>query len=522
MTLGTDTLLDCEDRQISSLLEEVERLRSKIARLEAENARLEAKTAQLETEKSALENEKAATDAKNKALCEENAALHRQASLDSSNSHQPPSSDGLKKKKRNRTGSLRGKSGKKSGAQPGHAGKTLQPSPTPNVIVDHFPGHCEHCGAPLTADANTPYAARQVFEMPPPPPLNVTEHRAHRCQCPVCGKETRAAFPEGAAAPVQYGPRVCTTITDLRNEHFIPEDRLAKLMGHLFNVPLSRGTVGAITCRKAENLRVVSDAIFEMVAQAPVKNLDETGCRVNGTLGWMHVATTPDLTHYRYSKKRGDVPSGFRGIVVHDHWKPYRKMENVTHALCNVHHLRELLALIEIEKEEWAARMQRVLRRACHATNLARDRQKPLKSSLIALIGRQYDRIVNDACAWHDALPPLTPKPSGKGRIPHRVGHNLAMRLRDHKDEALRFLTNPDVPFSNNGAETEVRAVKGRENVSGCSRTEEGAQDFATIRSVIGTAKKRGWNVLETLSQGAKSLINKLRGVPEDPAPVPG
>jgi transposase len=107
---------------------------------------------------------------------------------------------------------------------------------------------------------------------------------------------------------VQYGPRVCTTITDLRNEHFIPEDRLAKLMGNLFNVPLSRGTVGAITCRKAEDLRVVSDAIFEMVAQAPVKNLDETGCRVNGTLGWMHVATTPDLTHYRYSKKT--MPSG--------------------------------------------------------------------------------------------------------------------------------------------------------------------------------------------------------------------
>jgi transposase len=208
--------------------------------------------------------------------------------------------------------------------------------------------------------------------------------------------------------------------------------------------------------------------------------------------------------------------------VVHDHWKPYRKMENVTHALCNVHHLRELLALIEIEKEEWAARMQRLLRRACHATNLARNRQKPLKPSLIALINRCYDRIVNDACVWHESLPHLTQKPSRKGRIPHRIGHNLALRLRDFKDEALRFLTNLDVPFSNNGAETEVRPVKVREKVSGCSRTEEGAQDFATIRSVIGTAKKRGWNVLETLSQGAKSLINKLRGVPEGPALVPG
>jgi transposase len=244
-----------------------------------------------------------ALEAKNKALSEENAAFRRQASLDSSNSHQPPASDGLKKKKRNRTGSLRGKSGKKSGAQPGHAGKTLSPSPTPDKIVDHFPSHCEHCSASLLADANTPYAARQVFDIPPPPPPIVTEHRAHRCQCPACGKETRAAFPEDVTAPVQYGPRVCATVTDLRNEHFIPEDRLAKLMGNLFNVPLSRGAAGAITRRKAEELQAVSDTIFELVAQAPVKNLDETGCRINGKPRWMHVATTPSLTHYRYSKK---------------------------------------------------------------------------------------------------------------------------------------------------------------------------------------------------------------------------
>jgi hypothetical protein len=62
------------------------------------------------------------------------------------------------------------------------------------------------------------------------------------------------------------------------------------------------------------------------------------------------------------------------GIVVHDHWKPYYTMTGVLHALCNAHHLRELKALVEIEKEDWAHRMQRLLRRACHAANLARSR----------------------------------------------------------------------------------------------------------------------------------------------------
>jgi hypothetical protein len=50
------------------------------------------------------------------------------------------------------------------------------------------------------------------------------------------------------------------------------------------------------------------------------------------------------------------------GIVVHDHWKPYYTMSGVLHALCNAHHLRELKALIDIEKEDWARKMQQLLR----------------------------------------------------------------------------------------------------------------------------------------------------------------
>ncbi|CAK0770937.1 hypothetical protein CCP2SC5_510023 [Azospirillaceae bacterium] len=97
---------------------------------------------------------------------------------------------------------------------------------------------------------------------------------------------------------------------------------------------------------------------------------------------WLHVACTVWLTFYRVSAKRGDVLDGLSGIVVHDHWKPYYTIDGVLHALCNAHHLRELKALIEIEKEPWAERMQRLLRRACHAANLAREREQPLKPAL--------------------------------------------------------------------------------------------------------------------------------------------
>ena len=100
----------------------------------------------------------------------------------------------------------------------------------------------------------------------------------------------------------------------------------------------------------------------------------------------------------------------------------------VLHALCNAHYLRELKALIEIEKEDWAPKIQRLLRRACHATNLAREQGVSLKPGLIALIDRCYDLIVVKGLLFHEAQPELA-KAGRRGRQPRRVGHNFLLRL---------------------------------------------------------------------------------------------
>ena len=123
-------------------------------------------------------------------------------------------------------------------------------------------------------------------------------------------------------------------------------------------------------------------------------------------------------------------------------------MPGVLHALCNAHHLRELKALVEIEKEDWARKMQRVLRRACHAANLARDRGVPLKPSLIALIERCYDAILAEGLAFHEAQAPLAQPVKGgrkrRGRVPRRTGHNLLLRLATRKQDTLRFSSRSD------------------------------------------------------------------------------
>ncbi len=446
------------------------------------------------------------------ALRQRIAELERRVGLNSGNSGRPPSSDGLKKPPR--TGNLRQPSGKQSGGQPGHPGKTLRRTETPDATVDHYPRACATCGTALTAAMATDHVARQVFDLPEPQPLIVTEHRAHACRCAACGRQTRAAFPAGVTAPIQYGVRVAACVLYLLHHQLLPEKRLAEAMADLFGVTLVTATIARISQAAAQRCQGFADAVRDHVAAAPLQHLDETGFRVGGKTQGLHIASTVLLTFYRISPKRGSLLANVTGTVVHDHWKPYYTLAGVLHALCNAHHLRELKALVEIEKEDWARRMQRLLRRACHATNLARDRGVPLKPSLITRIERCYDAILAEGLAFHAAQPALVSAAVGarhRGRPARRVGHNLLLRLSARKQDVLRFLTDPRVPFTNNLVERDGRMMKLRQKISGGFRSEAGAEDFAVIRSLLSTARKQGWDLLQTLTSDPKHLIARLR-----------
>ena len=466
---------DEKDARIDALLGQVEALRAEVAALRAETAELK-----------------------------------RRLGMNSSNSGKPPSSDGYKNKPR--LTNLREKTGKQCGGQEGHEGKTLRQVATPNHVLDHYPPACAGCGAALGREQATGHRTRQVFDLPEPPPLQVTEHRAHCCVCPCCGEETAAAFPDDVRAQTQYGARVATWVVYLQTWHFLPEDRVVEVMRDMFGVCLSAATIAAMAQRKAEDWMELADHIGAQVKQAAVKHMDETGLRIAGALQWLHVASTWLLTFYRTSRKRGAMLDGVSGIIVHDFWKPYFTIKGAAHALCNAHHLRELKLLIEVENEPWALAMFRFLRHACHAANLARERNKPLKSAFLVWLQARYDRILAQGLAFHDGLPLLeTTQRKHRGRTRRRKGHNLLLRLRDHKDDTLRFLTDPTVPFTNNQAERDIRMMKLKQKISGCFRANTGAQTFATIRTVLSTAKKQGWNILHTLTQPSDTLLRILK-----------
>ena len=253
----------------------------------------------------------------------------------------------------------------------------------------------------------------------------------------------------------------------------------------------------------AARLQDFVDVVRERVAGAPVKHMDETGFRIGGKTQWLHIASTATLTFYRVCAKRGGLLANVVGAVVHDHWKPYYTMPGALHALCNAHHLRELKALIEIEKEDWARKMQRLLRRACQVTNRARDRGVALKPRLIERFERCFDAILAEGFAFHETQPSLAPAITQggrkhRGRTPRRTGHNLLLRLSTRKQDTLRFLRDPAVPFTNNQAERDGRMMKVKQKISGGFRCDASAADFAVIRSFMSTAKKQGWDILET------------------------
>ena len=308
--------------------------RAYIAALEAKVEYLLAQNSALVGERAALVIEHEVRRRENEALVARVAELERRLGLHSSNSGKPPSSDRLSKKPP-RTRSLRERSKKPPGGQTGHPGKTLCAVANPDHIIDHLPASCANCAEPLPQIPGGDYVARQVFDLPTPPPLVVTEHRAYRCRRAACGTVTRGGFPEAVSAPVQYGDRIAAVVVYLTAFQFVPVDRLATLMADLFGLNLSRATIEQMSRRAGSHLPGFADAVRQLILGAPVKPLDETGFRIVKRLRWLHIAATACLTYYRIGADRGDMLTGASGIVVHDHWKSYFTMPGVEHALCN-------------------------------------------------------------------------------------------------------------------------------------------------------------------------------------------
>ncbi|WP_229459454.1 IS66 family transposase [Massilia cavernae] len=250
-------------------------------------------------------------------------------------------------------------------------------------------------------------------------------------------------------------------------------------------------------------LQGTADLIARQLHHAPVLCADESGLRVDGKLHWMHVAATAELTWYGMHAKRGldaIVAHGILpkriGVLVHDCWAPYWKLDDGLHALCNAHLLRELVYAQEVTGQQWPTAMTELLLNAQRLSAAARQQGRPFDADAIAAFTIVYNDIVRQG----EQLNPPQLKPDGSsGRCKQSDAYNLLRRFRLHADAILRFIADPTVPFSNNIAERAVRMPKVKQKISGCFRTIAGADNFCIIRSCLDTLRKQGHSMLEVL-----------------------
>ena len=425
-------------------------------------------------------------------------ALQEREGKDSHNSHLPPSSDRFVRQPK----SLRKKSGKKPGGQPGHEGTTLRWQACPDEVIVHPVAHCAACQQDLQSVAVLQVERRQVVDVPTPR-LWVAEHQAEQKQCPACQQVTVASFPAEVASPLQYGPRLGAIAVYLVQQQLLPWARACEVLGDLLGASLSEGTLASLIERCAATLQPVEEQIKQALTSVEVLHQDETGLYVNGQRQWLHVSCTKQLTHYAVHAKRGkealeaiDILPRFAGTSVHDGWRAYFHY-GCQHALCVVHLLRELTYLAEEQGLAWAGELIGLLLDMKAATDQARAAGQAAVHPLEVVDWQaQFVAIVTQA----DATTPYAQAPPGhKGRVKQSAARNLLDRLLTDQQAVLAFLHRLAVPFDNNQAERDVRMVKVQQKVSGSFRSLAGASAFCRIRGYLSTLRKQGVHLLNAL-----------------------
>lgn len=431
--------------------------------------------------------------------------LRHQAQTDSHTSSKPPSTD--QSRRRRHTSSRRRRSGRSSGGQQGHPGHTLSPTDMPDHVVLHSLTRCAHCGEDLSGVEAEGCQHRQVVNLPPIR-VEVTDHQAETKRCPQCQTTSTAAFPPGVESPVQYGERLKGLLVYLHQYQLLPYHRSCELIQDLCGQSVSEGTLSNANAQCHETLAPVEQAIIQYLREAYVVNFDETSLFEQGERRWMHSASTPEATYYFPHEKRGKDGSDaagvlpeFHGRAVHDHWAPYLKYQDMEHAFCNAHHLRELDRAVEQDDAQWAERMRDLL---CQINARVEEAKTQGLSRLprgeARLFYEWYCSILFDAYAQEtaDIAGDAQPPPSGTRRKQSKE-KNLRDRLYRYAFETLAFMYDFRVPFDNNLAERDIRMTKVKQKISGGFRSSQGLEQFCRIRGFISTIKKQGGNVLEAL-----------------------
>jgi transposase len=290
------------------------------------------------------------------------------------------------------------------------------------------------------------------------------------------------------------------------------------MIADLYDHCIGEGTIVSAGETAADMVAPVNEQVKQhLIKKSAVDHFDETGIRVNGTLSWLHCTSTDKLTYYHVHEKRGTeamnaigILPAFHGIAVHDHWKSYFTYINPIHALCNAHHLRELEFIEGEYVQPWASNMSALLIEIKDTVEKVKaSGLLNLRQSILDDFSAQYEMIVDQGLQMNVSSP-LLPEGLGgrkkrRGRVKQSPPKNLLDRLKEYKQETLRFMYDFRVPFDNNQCERDIRMTKLKQKISGCFRSKANAHVFCAIRGYLSTIRKNGYQVLDALESAFTS-----------------
>lgn len=436
----------------------------------------------------------------NKALLIENEQLKHRLSqfetpkLTSDNSSIPPSKEDIAAQAIRRTRSLRPSSTRKTGGQPGHKGYTLEKSEEVDEVVMHTLELCTCCGCSLQEVEGALFEERQSIDIPLPIRPKITNHIGIEKQCQ-CGFLNRVDFPKHVKPGVSYGVNIHALVAYLSVMQHIPFKRLTEVLRDFYGLSISQGTVSNILRRMRSQGATHYNEIREQILHSAVVGADETGMYLNKNLHWMWVFQNELATYIYNDPSRGKksislhFPQGLpNAILVTDRHSAYFDMDVKEHQICLAHLLRKLVYLTELdEKQDWSSRLLTLLRDSIHL-----QKTTGFKESDIAQIKERYQLLIDEDI-------------SGL-RYKFR---SFQKGLKKHTEHLFVFLENTDVPPDNNGSERAIRNLKVKQKVSGQFKSEEGADAFCVIRSIIDTAKKNKKDPFLALVDIATNILGK-------------
>lgn len=406
---------------------------------------------------------------------------------DSHNSNTPPSKEPMKSEIVRRTKSLREKSSRHTGGQKGHEGSTIEMNPEPDFIEEHqAPLFCECCGMPLDDVNSECCGTYQVIDLPKYRPITIA-HLVFGRKCK-CGHVTKAEKPKECGKYVTYGPNIRALVSFLSEGQSVPYKRLCEILEDVFGVHISQGSIKNILDKQAEKSKPAYKEIKERIMQEKVLGSDGSGMFVNGEHHWAYAIQSKRYTYAFQDKSRSKhairkhFPNDFPNtILTTDRLATYFQMDVAGHQICLAHLLRNLQYLTELDTEQtWSRRVTALLQASIkkRKTTAFKDITQKSVNSFKAKLNKLMTENLNNL---------------------HEEFGKLQRGIKRCQEYVFTFLEHPDVPYDNNASERAIRVINVKGNVSGCFRSDKGADDFMILHSIMDTAKKSNKSKYEAM-----------------------